>query len=474
MALETFANTPTPSSPATAWTTISGALTSGFATITVVDGSVFPSSGQFRVLIGNNGIVVTRSSNVLTVVSHEFGEAEHASGSAIYHVVTAGSLANHPRAMTTAGDLEYLSAALSPTRLGIGTNGYFLSVSAGLPAWAAVTAAGIGAEVPLTFSTGLTRSTNTVTVNTTQNIAKLSNLTGNGIVTTSGGDGTLSVTATTGSGSVVLATSPTLVTPALGAATFTSLTGSGATVTASTPLLALSQTWNNSGVAFTGISLSITSTASSSSSLLVDLKLGGNSQFTVDKDGYVSIRGTSGLIRAAQAGGSLTLRPGSVGSITLSDANSSSTSLGVVVKAANATYSQSSGTLRAFEVSPVYNQSGTAANRDLVVNRTETALGSGEQSLLWLGVASNARMRVSNTGSVLAAVGSSIPAGGTAGLGYLLSSTSNFGVFFGSGAPSLAAAKGSLYLRSDGTTTNDRAYINTDGGTTWTPLATAA
>jgi hypothetical protein len=67
-----------------------------------------------------------------------------------------------------------------------------------------------------------------------------------------------------------------------------------------------------------------------------------------------------------------------------------------------------------------------------------------------------------------------IPAGGTAGTGYMFSSTANFGVFFGSGAPSLSAAKGSLYLRSNGSTTNDRAYINTDGGTTWTALTTAA
>lgn len=66
-----------------------------------------------------------------------------------------------------------------------------------------------------------------------------------------------------------------------------------------------------------------------------------------------------------------------------------------------------------------------------------------------------------------------IPAGGTAGAGYSFSSTTNFGVFFGSGAPTLAAAKGSLYLRSDGTTTNNRAYINTDGAGTWTALTTA-
>lgn len=67
-----------------------------------------------------------------------------------------------------------------------------------------------------------------------------------------------------------------------------------------------------------------------------------------------------------------------------------------------------------------------------------------------------------------------IPAGGTAGAGLMFSSTANYGIFFGSGAPTLAAAKGSLYLRSDGTTTNNRAYINTDGGTTWTALTTAA
>lgn len=85
------------------------------------------------------------------------------------------------------------------------------------------------------------------------------------------------------------------------------------------------------------------------------------------------------------------------------------------------------------------------------------------------------------TGTTLGLTGDStiqnataIPAGGTAGAGYKFSSTSNFGVFFGSGAPTLSAAKGSLYLRSDGSTTNDRAYINTNGTTTWTALTTVA
>jgi hypothetical protein len=66
-----------------------------------------------------------------------------------------------------------------------------------------------------------------------------------------------------------------------------------------------------------------------------------------------------------------------------------------------------------------------------------------------------------------------IPAGGVAGRGLRFSSTANFGVFFGSGAPTLSAAKGSLYLRSDGSGTGDRMYVNTDGATAWTAVTTA-
>lgn len=47
-------------------------------------------------------------------------------------------------------------------------------------------------------------------------------------------------------------------------------------------------------------------------------------------------------------------------------------------------------------------------------------------------------------------------------------------VFFGKGVPSLTAIQGSLYLRTDGSSTSTRAYINTDGGTTWTSITTAA
>ena len=76
-------------------------------------------------------------------------------------------------------------------------------------------------------------------------------------------------------------------------------------------------------------------------------------------------------------------------------------------------------------------------------------------------------------GSILCQSGLSIPAGGTADSGLRFSSTDKFGIFFGSSTPTLAAAQGSLYLRSDGTQ-NNRLYINTNGSTGWTAFATTS
>lgn len=78
------------------------------------------------------------------------------------------------------------------------------------------------------------------------------------------------------------------------------------------------------------------------------------------------------------------------------------------------------------------------------------------------------------SGVVTVASGTATPAGGSTSARLLFGTTAGFGIYYGSGAPTgLTAAQGSLYLRSDGTTINDRAYINSDGSTTWTALTTA-
>jgi hypothetical protein len=66
------------------------------------------------------------------------------------------------------------------------------------------------------------------------------------------------------------------------------------------------------------------------------------------------------------------------------------------------------------------------------------------------------------------------PAGGSTAMRLAFGSTAGFGIYIGSGAPTVSAAQGSLYLRSDGSSASTRAYINTNGTTGWTAITTAA
>ena len=63
---------------------------------------------------------------------------------------------------------------------------------------------------------------------------------------------------------------------------------------------------------------------------------------------------------------------------------------------------------------------------------------------------------------------SAIPSGGSTSIGVMLTSAASLGIFVGSGAPTLAAATGSLYFRTDGSTATSRLYSNLDGSTGWT------
>jgi hypothetical protein len=99
------------------------------------------------------------------------------------------------------GDIVYASATNTLSKLTAGTNGYVLTLASGVPSWAAAGGGG----------SGLTVGTTTITGGTTGRI----------LYDNSGVVGEL---ATTGSGNVVLATSPTLVTPILGTPTSGTLT----------------------------------------------------------------------------------------------------------------------------------------------------------------------------------------------------------------------------------------------------------
>lgn len=81
---------------------------------------------------------------------------------------------------------------------------------------------------------------------------------------------------------------------------------------------------------------------------------------------------------------------------------------------------------------------------------------------------------VATPGNFLIGTSTVITAGGALNNGLNFSSTANFGIFVGSGVPTISAAQGSLYLRSDGSSTSTRLYVNTTGSTTWTNFTSAA
>ncbi|MFA6432617.1 MAG: kelch repeat-containing protein, partial [Candidatus Paceibacterota bacterium] len=86
----------------------------------------------------------------------------------------------------SAGTLLYGNGSGALATTTAGTAGNILAFLNGVPTWTATT----------TYGTGLTYSSGNVTVNASQNISTLSNLTSNGLVRTSGGTGALSVDTT--------------------------------------------------------------------------------------------------------------------------------------------------------------------------------------------------------------------------------------------------------------------------------------
>lgn len=119
---------------------------------------------------------------------------------------------------------------------------------------------------------------------------------------------------------------------------------------------------------------------------------------------------------------------------------------------------------------------GTASNTDTAASGTNDTIIIGCSTLTtpWLtGSLTAAAPTAIFAGPVTVSNATATPAGGTAGQGLLFGTTTNFGIFYGSSTPTLSAAKGSLYLRSDGAQ-NARLYINTDGSTTWTAFSTAS
>ena len=82
-------------------------------------------------------------------------------------------------------------------------------------------------------------------------------------------------------------------------------------------------------------------------------------------------------------------------------------------------------------------------------------------------------MGQTTTSTYYALNGTGTTAGGGELPGFAMG-TAQIGWYYGSGVPTVSAAKGSLYTRTDGSSTSTRLYVNTNGSTSWTSVTTAS
>ena len=112
---------------------------------------------------------------------------------------------------------------------------------------------------------------------------------------------------------------------------------------------------------------------------------------------------------------------------------------------------------------------------DLTLSSTagSTIINGGEAAADAIQFVSGGGMTATLTGADFVVTGGNIEIA-TAASGVILGS--GLRVVDGAGSPDtvVTAAKGSLYLRTNGSGVNDRAYINTDGATAWTALVTVS
>lgn len=159
------------------------------------------------------------------------------------------------------------------------------------------------------------------------------------------------------------------------------------------------------------------------------------------------------------------------GNVTGGNLNAAGLSLsGNVVSALNVTGNVTGGNIMSVAI---VSAAGNVTGGNLRTGGLVSATGTVTSVSNVIGGNIQTTGQISATGNAVILAGTAPPAGGTTGAGLKMSSTTNLGVFFGAGVPSLSAAQGSLYINTTGSSTSTRLYVNTNGSTGWTSVTTA-
>lgn len=116
-----------------------------------------------------------------------------------------------------------------------------------------------------------------------------------------------------------------------------------------------------------------------------------------------------------------------------------------------------------FNATPIVQPASTTDLRTAIINLGLLATGGATPLNLNGGALTAGSATIATTGVVISTAGQGVTLGGGAKL------------LSGAGAPTaITAPQGSLYLNTTGNSTSTRAYVNSDGGTTWVAVTTAS
>ena len=160
--------------------------------------------------------------------------------------------------------------------------------------------------------------------------------------------------------------------------------------------LTLNYTTNKAAGNDTGLVINQTDTASPGTPLLADFQVGGASKAYVNNGGDIACRELRTLTIFAQHIG------GTRGTLNLKGDRATGATGEVAVNViTDGVHNNTAGQAVVLSVSSTYNQaSGTAANTDLLINRIETAIGSGAQLLIDAQVGGTTKFSVDNAGDI--------------------------------------------------------------------------
>jgi hypothetical protein len=245
----------------------------------------------------------------------------------------------------------------------------------------------------------------------------------------------------------------------------------------------MADTWTVGATTYTAIKMNATDTASASASALIDLQVGGDSKFKVRKDGSLFLDSAARIYQYGGSSGRWVFTDPNDANVVWLQCHDTPFHIGMASTCALA-WSESSdvaGTKDLWiyrDAANVLAQRNSTTAQALRLYNTWTDASNGEWlQAAWSGNLCTIKTAENGTGTHrdLAVVGVATPAGGSTSARLIFGTTAGFGIYYGSGAPSsLTAAQGSIYLRSDGSSTSTRLYVNTDGGTTWTNFTSAA